>query len=126
MKWLQHLKNVPIAIFFGFALGLGISMLLGSDIDEELKRYGTYFMTATMTLVASGIALATTIWNSEAVRERKLYAAKASLPMALSKLTSVAKSGFKYSTYDLSYFNDLKIFQKLKARSKFRMMYFHH
>ncbi|MBW6418398.1 hypothetical protein [Celeribacter sp. PS-C1] len=79
---------------------------MGADLSEDLTRYGTYILTALASLLASAAAFATAVWNSERQREARLRAARAALPMALTHLTSVAKSGIRYSLKDNVFLND--------------------
>lgn len=100
MKWFEQLRNLPIGVFAGFLAGILFSLFLGAEIGAELTRYGTFVLSALATLLASGAALATVIWNTEQQRYRKLEAARAMLPMALRTLSEIATKGIDYSLKD--------------------------
>ncbi|NIY77974.1 hypothetical protein HCZ23_00620 [Celeribacter sp. HF31] len=97
LSWFRFLRNFPFGIFLGFIAAMGLFWFLEADLNDDLTRYGTYILTALASLLASAAAFATAVWNTERQREARLRAARAALPMALTHLISVARSGIDYS-----------------------------
>lgn len=106
LKWFQFFKNFPMGIFLGFCFGIIVFWLFGADLSEDLTKYGTYLLTALASLLASAVAFATVIWNGEKQREQRLFASRASLPMALSSLIALSKRGLNYSLRDNAFLNN--------------------
>jgi hypothetical protein len=105
-SWFGFLQNFPLGIFLGFVAAIFLFWLLGADLSEDLTNYGTYLLTASASLLASAVAFATVIWNGEKQREQRLFASRASLPMALSRLIDLSKRGIDYSLRDNAFLND--------------------
>ncbi|WP_417271020.1 hypothetical protein [Celeribacter sp.] len=97
LKWFEFLKNFPFGIFVGFISAMTLFWLFGADISEDLTRYGTYVLTAMASLLASAVAFATAIWNTERQRDARLKVARANLPLALSHLIEVCSRGYEYA-----------------------------
>jgi hypothetical protein len=106
ISWFRFLQNFPFGIFLGFIAAMGLFWFLGADLSEDLTRYGTYILTALASLLASAVAFATVIWNGEKQREQRLFASRASLPMALSSLIDLSKRGIDYSLRDNAFLNN--------------------
>ncbi len=106
MRWFHYIRNFPMGASFGVFMGAIFIIVIQGEWPDGLQRYGTYGITAIVTLLASGIALTTAIWNTETARRRKLKAAKASLPLALSRLIQIARNGVQISMEDNAFFND--------------------
>ncbi|KPP83328.1 MAG: hypothetical protein HLUCCO07_12695 [Rhodobacteraceae bacterium HLUCCO07] len=106
MTWFHFIRNFPMGASFGVFMGAIFIIVIQGEWPDDLQRYGTYGITAIVTLLASAIALTTAIWNTETARHRKLKAAKASLPLALSRLIETARNGVQISMEDDAFFND--------------------
>lgn len=117
----EHLKNVSIAVLLGSLLGIGFMVFIGAEFGPDLKRYGTYGITAIVSLVASGLALAGVLANIETARaienDRRandLKAAQSVLPLALTRLVEVAEIGINKSCSPKSYFRDAENLKALR------------
>lgn len=106
MKWFHFFRNFPAGAFFGVFIGAVFIIVIQGEWPDDVQRYGTYGITVVVSLLASAIALTTAIWNTETARHRKLKAAKASLPLALSRLIETARNGVQISLEDDVFFND--------------------
>ena len=85
--------------FLGFISGVVFCYTLGIE-QEILVRYGTYGITAAVSLFASGMALSASLAAIDnqnqinaASRRASLAASNATLPLIFSKLLSIGRSG---------------------------------
>lgn len=91
------LLNFPLGLLIGSVLAFGVSAIIDAKVGETLvNRYLPPLLTAAATLTSASLAIAGVRWNiqnqnelSQIARDRKLAAARASLPLALSELVEV-------------------------------------
>ena len=100
----KFLLNFPFGIFIGSIFTFGLAWVLDSNVGEEIQKNWTYGLSALVTLLGATIALVgvfSSIENQNSIaqdnRNRDLAAAKAVLPLALTKMRRVADQGFEYS-----------------------------
>ena len=101
---LKFLKNFPFGVFIGSVFTLLLCLVFDADIGEDLTKVYTYLSSAALGMLASTIALSGVLAGlshqtelREAERNRKLTAARALLPQALSDMCEVALSGIRNS-----------------------------
>ncbi|WP_164658236.1 hypothetical protein [Tropicibacter sp. Alg240-R139] len=92
------LANPSAAAFFGCVIGACFIILTGTDFNQDIKRYGTFALSALVALFASAVSLAGVFSNinnqNENYKEQRLAslkAAKATLPLALSQFSQSAR-----------------------------------
>lgn len=113
--WLEKfLRNTAFGIFVGATLTLAFSWSVDSEVSIEIKRFYTFIFTAIISLIAATLTLVGVFTNIEnqrhlddEARHRKLNAAKALLPHALSQMCSVCRWGMRYSHSFNYYISDL-------------------
>lgn len=86
----------------GAIIALGLSAVLDSDVGENAQKFYVYIISAAITLVAATIALSGNLANidyqNRVEQERRkalLRAAKAFLPVALSEMSGLCRSGMR-------------------------------
>lgn len=96
----KFLKNSPFGICIGFILAFALSSIIDSSFIEKSKGFYTYILTTVVSLGAASLALSgvlanlqlqVTLKNEE--RLRRLSAARAFLPQALSEMCEVSRHG---------------------------------
>lgn len=115
MRWMSFLRNFPLGVFLGLQLGLILAWIWDSELADLFKQNASDFLAALVTLIASAVALAAVFWKTEHQRSRKLAAARAVLPMALTKLIEVSRHGIDYSLRDESFLKDVSNFDEVQA-----------
>ncbi|MBV2359783.1 hypothetical protein KUH32_08355 [Thalassococcus sp. CAU 1522] len=113
--WFEFIRSFPVGVMIGASIGIAYVFALESNWNEAVTEYVLYGLTALVTLGASAIALTTAIWDSESKRDRRLRAAKASLPMALSELMQVAERGIRLSLMDTAVLRDSETGPNVRA-----------
>jgi len=118
---IEHLKNVSIGALLGSFVGIGFIVFVDAEIDPDLKRYGTYGITAIVSLAASALALAGVLANIETARtienDRRtsdLKAAQSVLPLALTRFIEIAEIGIHRSCSPDAYFHDAENLKALR------------
>lgn len=111
--FLPHLNNISIGAFCGACLGVCFMLLIESPLSENYVKYGTYGIGALVALLGSGLALAGVLASIENqnqnIRSEKTAsnkAAKAVLPLALSRLSEIANKASEISLSDDDFFDD--------------------
>lgn len=111
--WYRHLKNFPLGLLLGAAFALFLAWAIDGDVGESLAKNGTYIFSALASLLAASIALVgvfSNIENQNQLAERNrlasLRAAKAVLPLALTKLYSVAEAGFDFALEEETFYRE--------------------
>ena len=96
----KFLENFPLGALIGSVLAFLFCAIIDSNALEETKRFYTYALTIVVSLAAAAIALSGVLANlnlqvtlRKEERERKLSAARAFLPHALSEMCEVARYG---------------------------------
>jgi hypothetical protein len=97
MGWFKFIRNFPAGVFVGLLIGMAYMTVVGGVWSDKVDEYGVYIITTIATLFASAVAITTAIWDAEYKRRRKLNAARAALPLALSDLVLVAEQVFQLS-----------------------------
>lgn len=96
----DFLKNFPFGVFVGAISALMLCWVFDADIREDMTKLYTFVYSALIGLLAASVALSgvlaslhhqSTLRDEE--RERKLSAARAFLPQALSDMCEVARNG---------------------------------
>ena len=110
---LKFLLNFPFGVFIGFAIAISVAWKLDSDATEFIQKNWTYGFSAFITLLAATIALIgvfSSIENQNTIaqknRDSDLAAAKAVLPLALTRMSRIADRGFDHSLRGAEYFKD--------------------
>lgn len=118
-------NNPSLMVLFGTLLGGGFVLSLGAEISAETREYLLYALTAIITLFASAMALFGTfrlVNHQKEIeaenRRRKLDAARASLPQALSDVISVAKATSSIYRDIRKFWFDTKWAKKRIAKTK--------
>ncbi|WP_282181699.1 hypothetical protein [Aliiroseovarius marinus] len=103
-KYGPYLLNTPIGMFIGVIAGIVLSWILSGEFGTEWTRLYTFVVTALISLAVAGFALfgvfisiGTQFERDEEARRRKLMAANALLPSALSGMCKTFMSGAKAS-----------------------------
>lgn len=101
-------QNVAISAFFGVVIGACFVGFLSSGWSENAIKFGTYGLTILATLFASGIALSGVLLSlsmkqveADAALKRSLEASKSMLPLALSQMIDVCRSGVYISLHSI-------------------------
>ena len=96
----EFLKNFPFGVFAGAIIVLMLCWAFDADIQEDMTRFYTFVFSALIGLLAASVALSGVLASlhqqatlREEERKRKLSAARAFLPQALSDMCEVARSG---------------------------------
>tara|TARA_R110002094_G_C4888131_1_gene209504 strand:- start:193 stop:984 length:792 start_codon:yes stop_codon:yes gene_type:complete len=95
---LAQLKNFPFGIFLGICFALLLSWLFDSDIKEEMTKFYTFVFTAVISLLASTLAVVGVLLNlnkQQELIERRHIAARAVLPLTLSRLYGLTERAFE-------------------------------
>lgn len=94
---LAGLRNISMGAFLGFLFGLAFFLFIDSDLNAEWTKYGTYGVTAAVSLFASAVALYGILasiehqsYLSERQKSQSLAASRAMLPLALTQLVDIA------------------------------------
>ena len=103
MSWTRLLANFPPGLFLGAAAAFLVSWLIDEGVTSALVLQTTYVFQALLGMIAAAIALAGTLKNinnqqemAERARLSDLKAAKAVLPLALTKMVHVGRSGVDF------------------------------
>lgn len=106
-RLMKFFENFPFGVLVGFIFGMLFAIYLGSDISASAKSNVVGVATVFGTLFAAGFAtfgVITTVRQQEVHRQKertdRLKAARAALPMALTKLIAISKNGIQYSLAD--------------------------
>ncbi|MFD1157837.1 hypothetical protein [Roseovarius aestuarii] len=98
MKYEKLLRNTAFGGLVGTLVTLALVWAFDSDVSTEIKRFYTFVFTACITLAAATLTLYGVFSNIENQqtqaqqdRNRKLLAAKALLPNALSKMCEACR-----------------------------------
>lgn len=93
MKNLKFLKNISLGACLGSIVGICFCWILDSSLSDALQRYGTFLLSAVVTLFGSGIALFSALMTfnrQEEIRrednEKELMASRAFLAPALAEV----------------------------------------
>ena len=96
----EFLKNFPFGVFVGAMIVLMLCWVFDADIREDMTKLYTFIFSALIGLLAASVALSGVLASlqhqstlREEERKRKLSAARAFLPQALSDMCEVARSG---------------------------------
>lgn len=96
----KFLLNFAFGCFVGYTTALILAWILDSTTSEIFQKYAVYLFSAATTLLAATLALSSTLAAIEnqnrladEQRSRALAATKAFMPIALSYMCKVAKSG---------------------------------
>ncbi|MFT5631672.1 MAG: hypothetical protein ACI9HB_002853 [Gammaproteobacteria bacterium] len=95
---IRFLKNFPFGIFLGVCSALLLSWLFDSDVNEDVTKLYTFVFTAIMSLFASSLAVFGVLLNlnkQQELIERRHIAARAVLPLTLSRLYSLTERAFE-------------------------------
>jgi hypothetical protein len=97
---IKFLKNFPFGMFVGSVIVLMLCWAFDADIREGLSKFYTFVFSALIGLFAASVALSGVLASldhqsklREEDRKRKLFAARAVLPQALSDMCEVARRG---------------------------------
>ena len=93
-----YTRNIASAALAGFVIGMAYVMVLSTNWEDNLIRYGTYGITILVSLFASAIAVGGVLLNlnkQQELIERRHIAARAVLPITLSRLHKLAEYGFE-------------------------------
>lgn len=114
MKYEKFLRNTAFGALVGTLLSLGLAWGVDSNVSAELKRVYTFVFTAFISLIAATFTLVGVFSNIENQqtqekfqRQRKLQAARAFLPSALSNMCEICRWGVRYSHDFQAYENNL-------------------
>lgn len=98
------LQNTAFGLFLGVELALLLAWAFNAEVREDVARFYTYLITASVSLLAATLTLIGVFANIENVREaeterrkRKLISARAFLPTSLSKVCEICEAGISYS-----------------------------
>jgi len=105
------LQNISMGAFLGALIGAAFIVFIDSDISPDYKKYWTYGISALVSLFASGVALAGVLANISSQngkfleeREASHKAAKALLPIALSRFHEVCENATNIALRDNAFF----------------------
>ena len=97
---IKFLKNFPAGVCLGFVLAFILCAIFDANFTANLKQFYAYLVTAVVSLGAATLALSGVLANlqlqtkhREEDRLRRLSAARAFLPHALSSMCEISKFG---------------------------------
>ncbi|MFO8126667.1 hypothetical protein [Yoonia sp.] len=93
-----YTKNIAGAALGGCFIGVAFMWVLTTNWEDNLIRYGTYGITIFVSLFASAVAVGGVLLNlnkQQELIERRHIAARAVLPITLSRLNKLAEYGFE-------------------------------
>lgn len=98
------LRNTPFGMLLGAILALILAAALDTWVSDDLVKISGSIFSTIATLLAASLALTgvfSSIENQQNInrenRQKKLMAARAFLPSALSRMSSICKSAIRYS-----------------------------
>ena len=98
------MNNTAFGVLVGFILALCLAAVIDADIAPGIKEFYSFIITALLGMIAAALTLIgvfATIAHQREIerraRQKKLEAARAFLPSALSKLCDIADHGVRYS-----------------------------
>lgn len=101
-KWL--LRNTALGVLVGFILALCLAAVIDADIPSGIKEFYGFIITAALSMIAAALTLIgvfATIAHQREIelraRKKKLEAARAFLPSALSKMCDMSERAIRYS-----------------------------
>lgn len=103
----SYLLNTPMGVVIGFVLACSLGWVFDADFSEGFEKFYTYLVTVVLSLLVAAFGLAGVFSNiasqearDEETRKRRLLAARAKLPLALSEMHEVCMFGVRFS-YEL-------------------------
>jgi hypothetical protein len=104
LKYEYILRNTAFGIFVGLETGIVLAWLLSSSFGDEIAKFYTYMIAASLSLIAAALTLFGVFANIENQnnaeterRRRKLQSAKSFLPASLSRMCELCSTGVIYS-----------------------------
>lgn len=99
------LKNTAFGVLVGFISALCLAAVIDADVPPGIKEFYIFILTAVLSLIAAALTLIgvfATIESQQEIelraRRKRLEAARAFLPSALSKLCNISNHGVLYSS----------------------------
>lgn len=100
----SYLLNTPMGMFLGVLVFCSLGYVFDAEFSAGVEKFYTFLITVLVSLLVASFALAGVFANiasqrekDEDTRKRKLLAARAKLPMALSKADRTFDAGFRNS-----------------------------
>ncbi|MBB4173246.1 hypothetical protein GGR93_001007 [Sulfitobacter noctilucicola] len=114
MRFFYLMNNTAFGLLIGFELGLGLAWIFSADIGDDVTKFYTYLIAASVSLIAATITLIGVFASIERAnsaeaetRHRKLISARALLPTSLAKMCKICEAGMLYSNGFEKFLKDL-------------------